>query len=197
MRHIDRFIGILFFLMTVVPLHAGSGMEWGIALDGLSLDGVVARDWEIGLDARLRLDDYIEIHIPFAMGFSQGKSFLGESGLAFHVHPWRSGPFFNIPFIHIGFLSQSGTPVRLLWLDEVSFGWTFPIGGSGWFIEPRCTIRDPSHSYQQEYTVITEALPAYRSVHIGLRIGLYLDTGGPSQVVPTDYSIMQIAPVAE
>lgn len=171
---------------------------------GLAFDCAVVQDFfltkgsfQLSGDFRVFAFDGFELRLPVgfsysagasgtAKGSSSGSSGVSSSGAAdgssmfelgaFLVYyPWETGPFMGLSLFQVGVTNGEGLLENLVNLNEVLFGWTFDLG-HGLFIEPALCIRDPSGTFQDEYSRIKGVFPCYGTFRFKLSFGwLFLE----------------------
>lgn len=145
---------------------------------GFSADVAVLQDiflgkgsFQLSFDLRAKVSDEFQLRIPLAVSVNKA-SFFGEVGIMLVYFPWEKGPFMGLSMLQIGLTRNCPDLQNLVNLNEVIFGWSFEFG-PGLFVEPAISIRDPSGTFSDEYSLIKGTFPCYTTFRGKVGFGWY------------------------
>ncbi len=151
---------------------------WAIDKIGFSADLGSAQDiflgkgsFQVSFDLRANVSEAFQLRIPLAVSVSKA-SFLGEAGIMLVYFPWEKGPFMGLSMLQIALTRNCPDLQNLVNLNEVIFGWSFEFG-PGLFVEPALSIRDPSGTFSDEYSLIKGTFPCYTTFRGRVSFGWY------------------------
>lgn len=164
-----KIILLLLMLLTCLSVFAfsfGMGADFGIIQDVLIKTGA----YQANADLRAGFSDSYELRVPVSVDISNGVYFA-EAGVSFVYYPWQKGFFMGLSAVQIGYsVNQRIYDKTIFNLNEVLLGWTFDLP-FGLFMEPSIAIRDPSGTYQDEYSAILGAWPNYQRFRLRVILG--------------------------
>ena len=169
---VRRCVLVILVLVMVVP-----GL-WAIDKIGCSADVAAVQDiflgresFQVSFDLRANVSDEFQLRVPLAVSVNKA-SFFGEAGIMLVYFPWEKGPFMGLSMLQIGLTRNCPDLQNLVNLNEVIFGWSFEFG-PGLFVEPAISIRDPSGTFSDEYSLIKGTFPCYTTFRGRVCFGWY------------------------
>ena len=171
MRRLALVFAVLLATLPVVALQGP-----GAAIDAATVQDVFLGDssWHVSLDLRCPVAEDFELRLPVSFTFN-GKAVLTESGMQLVYRPWEGGLFMGLSLVQLGFLAgDTVAGATCTGLNEVFAGYTFRLS-DGLVIEPSVTVRDPSGTYVEEYSLLKGEFPCYSRFRIRLSVGYQMD----------------------
>jgi hypothetical protein len=161
-----------FLILAEAGAFAGSAVVY-VSADAAGLDGLWADVGQFRIDTGLRLPEGFGFRIPvtLAVDLSYGEVNLADFGLFLDYRPLESGPFLSFSLAQLGMFFGRDSP-RNVWLclNEAAVGYTWRFA-SGWFLEPRVIVRDPTGTFEKEYEEIRDVFPEYSRFRFSLSLG--------------------------
>ena len=165
-------------VLVILVLVMGVPGLWAIDKIGCSADVAAVQDiflgrgsFQVSFDLRANVSDEFQLRVPLAVSVNKA-SFFGEAGIMLVYFPWEKGPFMGLSMLQIGLTRNCPDLQNLVNLNEVIFGWSFEFG-PGLFVEPAISIRDPSGTFSDEYSLIKGTFPCYTTFRGRVCFGWY------------------------
>lgn len=143
-----------------------TGAIWASSF-GFGADLAFAQDFIINrnavqanIDFRTAFGGQYELRVPITVDFADSNIFI-EGGITFVYYPWDKGFYMGLSALQMGYsLKQRISGKALFNLNEVVVGWTLNLPW-GFLVEPELVVRNPSGTYDDEYSELLGALGNY------------------------------------
>lgn len=124
------------------------------------------------IDARADMSREFQIRIPVNITFNRNGALMADAGLMLAAYPFGNPGFFaGMTVVQFGYqIGRTQLKNRMCALNEITAGWTFRIK-ERLIIEPSVSFRDPSASFQDEYSAVRGIFPCYTAVRFHVMIG--------------------------
>lgn len=160
-------------LLLLCCTNVFAGIELGFALDTGTVQDFFIKNssYNFSSDIRCRITPEFEARVPVGIVWKK-EAKMFEAGLALIYYPFEKAGFFaGLSLIQFGFVRPENIlSENTISLNEVLLGWTFRFN-NGIFIEPAVSIRDPSGTFADEYSLLKGAFPCYKTVRAHLSVG--------------------------
>ncbi len=167
-----RLLIVLLVLAAVIFCLPAAG-RMGFAIDLASAQDIFLGkgSFQVSADLRMMISEEFQLRIPVAFSMNR-TSFMGEVGVMLVYFPWERGPFMGLSMLQIGLTRNCPDLQNVVNLNEVVFGWSFEFG-PGLLVEPAISIRDPSGTFSDEYSLLKGTFPCYTTFRGRLGFGWY------------------------
>lgn len=176
-------VSALFLLL--IPCILSASIALGFSADGGVVQDIVIGNssFNISADLRCEISRSFEIRLPINYVWNQSGG-MADLGLNLHYYPFENlGLNIGLSLLQFGFtqpdtlFSNAGTDnsssslKNTFTLSEMLIGWRF-IFFNGMFLEPSLVIRNPSGTFTDDYNLLKDTFPCYKTFRFKVFTGM-------------------------
>jgi len=147
-----KVVFLLFVLVVMLPafsFKAGVTADLGVVQDLI----IKTNSYQANIDFRASFAESYQIRVPVSADITSENVFL-EAGIIFAYYPWNKGFYLGLTAFQFGYsIKERLNDQALFNLNEIIAGWTFELP-LGFIVEPQIVVRNPTGSYDTEYSSI-------------------------------------------